>query len=68
MVARKRMTKPILTINSEIVGERILQGDQQDRVLASYTTLHTAFYYLLRLSFPLVKYYVITVKHAPVYF
>jgi hypothetical protein len=39
MVVRKRMTRPILTINSKIVEERILRGDQQDRVLASYTTL-----------------------------
>jgi hypothetical protein len=38
-VARKPMRRPILTINSEIVEERILRGDQQDRVLASYTTV-----------------------------
>ena len=41
MAVRKRMTTPILTINFEIVEERILRGDQQDRVLASYTSLHT---------------------------
>ena len=32
MAAHKLMKKPILTINSEIVEERILRGDQQDTV------------------------------------
>ena len=39
MVARKRMTRPILTINSEIVEERIL-GDQGPRILTYNTMLH----------------------------
>jgi hypothetical protein len=72
MVPRKRMTRPILSINSEIVEERILGGDQQDRVLASYTTLQRLSIIFISVI-PLVTYYVISVKHghadtAAVYF
>ena len=48
MVARKRTTRPILTINSEIVEEWILRGDQQGRVLAF---LHYSILYLFLRSF-----------------
>jgi hypothetical protein len=63
MVARKRMTRPILNINSEIVEERILRGGQRDRVFASYTIL--VFYNLSVTSvIPLVTYYVYHEKLA----